>query len=266
MTTELERLARANPVLDAPEVDAEAQLRAIVATPRERPRRRVRRRLVPALALACALAAALAVALPGGPAPTLVERAYAQVSAGDDVVHEVVISSWTVGGKPRGSERIETWYRPSTGQAHRKVTGDEGAVEVVVTRDGGVLVASADTERRTGRPGLQPIDAGNAFRDRNRRDLAATFREAVDAKTVTDRGRTTFDGLPAQRFEVTPGSKASTPSTGTSTPGAAGRWARSSASATRSAPSGWSATTSSSRRAPRSPRSADAEAAAAGLR
>ena len=115
MTTELERLARANPVLEAPDVDAEAQLRAIVATPREKPRRRVRRRLVPALALACALVAVAVVALSGGPAPTLVERAYAQVSAGDDVVHEVVISSWTVGGKPRGSERIETWYRPEHG-------------------------------------------------------------------------------------------------------------------------------------------------------
>ena len=48
----------------------------------------------------------------------------------------------------------------------------------------------------TGRPGLQPMDPGNAFRERDRRDLAATFREAVDAKTVTDRGPATFDGRP----------------------------------------------------------------------
>jgi hypothetical protein len=87
------------------------------------------------------------------------------------------------------------------------VTGDEGAVEVVVTRDGDVLVASADMERVTGRPGLQPMDPGNpvrdAFRKRHRRDLAATFREAVDAGAVTDRGPATFDGRPARRFEVT---------------------------------------------------------------
>ena len=205
---ELERLARVNPVPEAPDADAEAQLRAIVAQPRRAPRRRARRRLVPVLALAAVLAAAGVTAstlAPGGAAPTLVERAYAQVSAGDDIVHEVVISSWTVNGKPRGSERIEGWYRPSTGQAHRTITGDEGRVQVVVTREGEVLIDSADWDLVTRRPGLQRRDVGAGFRERARRDEAATFRAAVDAGTVTDRGPARFDGRPAQRFEVTRG-------------------------------------------------------------
>lgn len=89
----------------------------------------------------------------------------------------------------------------ATGQAHKKITGDAGAVEVVVTQAGDVLVASVDSARVTGRTGLQPMASENpireAFRDRNRRDAAATFREAVDAGAVTDRGRATFDGRPA---------------------------------------------------------------------
>jgi hypothetical protein len=203
--TELERLARVDPVRELPDEDASAQLRAILAQPRRR--RRLPRRLVPALALACALAAAVLVATAGGPAAptTLLDRAYAAVSAGDDVVHEIVSSSWTVRGEPRGSERRESWYRPSTGQVHRRIGGDEGAVEIVVTREGEVLIASADIERLTGRSGLQRRDVGAAFRDKNRRDLAATFRKAVDDGAVTDRGAAQFDGRPARRFEVTSG-------------------------------------------------------------
>jgi hypothetical protein len=216
MTSELETLARANPVPAPYEEDADAAgalLARILAEPRvvARPRSRRRRRGV-AVAVACGALAAWALLGSGTgsdrvPHLASAERAYAAVLPGEDVIHEVVSSAWSVGGKPRGREHYEAWYRPSTGQAVRVTGGDEGAVRVMITRHGTVLVESSDTRLLTGRSGLVEMDNPTtpAFRARNRQDFAAAFRDAYDRDQLADRGLTTFDGLPAHRFSVVKG-------------------------------------------------------------
>jgi hypothetical protein len=218
-TSDLERLARVNPIPEPYEEDeaaADELLRRVrlEAKPRERGARRLRLPLA-AVALALAVVAVIALA-PAGETdrvPPVVEhltgaeRAYAAVLPRGDVIHEVVTSEWSVGGRRRGTEHYEGWYRHSTGQAVRVTGGDEGATRVMITRDGTVLVESQDTARLTGKAGLvemtSPVTAG--FRARNRQDFAAAFRAAYDADQLADRGRTTFDNRPAQRFEIVKG-------------------------------------------------------------
>jgi hypothetical protein len=250
MTSDLQRLARANPVAEpydtdpsaddellrrvlleaappadrvaweaAPPADGGAPSPPRAAVRRSRARARARRvlrarlgpRVLAPVALTLVALAMVALAPGGGTDPVGrlagAERAYAAVRPGGDVIHEVVTSEWSASGKPGGREHYEAWYRPSTGQAVRITGGDEGAVRVMITRDGTVLVESADTSRVTGKAGLQPmtspVTAG--LRARNRRDFAAAFRAAYDQDELADRGLTTFDHRPAHRFEVVKG-------------------------------------------------------------
>src|SRR4051812_1155483 len=194
MTSDLEHLARVNPVPTADDDPAPAdELLRRVLLEAQRPPARARRARTFSLAAAAVAAAALAVfaLAPGGTGdhvPRVVEhlagaeRAYAAVLPGGDVIHEVVTSEWSAPGKPGGREHYEGWYRPRTGEAVRITGGDEGAVRVMVTRAGTVLVESADTTRITGKTGLQPMtsSATDGFRARNRQDFAAMFRAAYD--------------------------------------------------------------------------------------
>lgn len=213
---QLERLARANPaphVADDPGA-TDALLHQLLTTPPEAaPKRWTRPRPRGIAAAVACLAFAVVVAFaavpsserPGG-SPSLVARAYAAVVPGDRVVHEVVTSDWTTAGKQSGQERLEGWYRPSTGEAARTTGGDEGSVRVIVTKDGRVLIKGGDIARLTGDPGFvtqDPVRPG--FRDHNRRDFTADFRRAFEAKELADRGPSSFDGRPAQRFQVTGG-------------------------------------------------------------
>ena len=227
MTSDLERLARVNPIPEAHDDDPAAadELLSRVLLEAKTPAgtrgetRSARRLRLPlplaALALALAVIAVIAVA-PSGETdhvPRVVEhlagaeRAYAAVLPRGDVIHEVVTSEWSVAGQRRGTEHYEGWYRHSTGQAARITGGDEGATRVMITRDGTVLVDSQDTERVTGKSGLvemtSPVTAG--FRARNRQDFAAAFRAAYEHNQLADLGLTTFEGHPARRFAVVAG-------------------------------------------------------------
>jgi hypothetical protein len=217
MTTDLERLARANPVPEPYDADPDAAdellRRVLLDAPPVVPRRLRRWRRRGLIVAVAAVAAAFWVLGPTGGSPDPVQRlagaqkAYAAVLPGDDVIHEVVSSAWSVGGVPRGHESYEAWYRPSTGEAVRVTGGDEGSVRVMITRDGTVLVDSTDTHRIYGGTGLIPMtsSATAGFRARNRQDFAAAFRAAYSANQLADRGLTTFAGRPAERFEVVAG-------------------------------------------------------------
>ena len=157
MTSDLHQLARANPVAEPYGTDPSADdalLRRVLleaASPTPAPTRRRRHLVLAPMALALVVLAVFALAPGGGTDPVRhlagAERAYAAVLPGGDVIHEVVTSEWSVPGKPGGRERYEAWYRPSTGEAVRITGGDEGAVRVMIARDGTVLVERADTLR-----------------------------------------------------------------------------------------------------------------------
>lgn len=193
------RLRTINPVPDPPDDPeaAERLLRTVLAEPRP-PRRRLvaRRRLVIAVPV---VAAALLVSLPlalKGTGQSLAAKAYAATAPGDTVLHEVVVSNWTTdGGGPRGTERLQGWYRPADGRAHRVIRGDEGSTDVVVATDGHVSVRSPDTERY----GLQPPQSA-AFTEKNRTDFLAEFRTAYARHALHPAGRGTFDGRNAARY------------------------------------------------------------------
>jgi hypothetical protein len=213
MTSDLERLARANPMPapydDDPDAADELLRRVLLEAPGPARARRAWR-VRGLVAVAAAVAIAVWVLAAGGSGPEHLpgaQRAYAAVLPGDDVIHEVVSSEWSVGGVTKGQEHYEAWYRPSSGEAVRITGGGEGATRVMITHDGTVLVDSADTHRISGGTGLvemtSPVTA--AFRARNRADFAATFRAAFVADQLADRGRTTFDGRPAERFAVIAG-------------------------------------------------------------
>jgi hypothetical protein len=200
-TDPLERLRAANPVPDPTpeEAAADALLARVLATPREERRTIVRRgrpRLVlPAAVAAAAAAALLAVALGGG--DSLVERAYAAVQPGGDVIHEVVVSEWSTegGAGANGGETIDAWYHPAGGRARRHVSGSEGLYDVVVA-PGGVRVRSPNTGRRWAE------NDDPAFRARNRTDFLHEFRRAYESGQLKELGPRTFEGRDAVAYRV----------------------------------------------------------------
>jgi hypothetical protein len=193
------RLRTINPVPhppDDPEA-AERLLRRLIAEPR--PARRgsiARRRLVIAVpVVAAALLVSLPLALDSG-GQSLAAKAYAATSPGDKILHEVVVSNWaTDGGGPRGTERLEGWYRPADGRAHRVIGGDEGSTDLVVAGNGHVSVRSPDTERY----GIQPPQS-TEFTEKNRTDFLAEFRTAYARHELHAAGTGTFDGRTAARY------------------------------------------------------------------
>ncbi len=207
-----ERLRAADPArgLRVDDEAADRLQRSIQVVPRSTgpgPAPTYLRRLVSASVAAGAVAVAATVALAAIPgtsdrAVPVVDRAYAAVAPGGAILHELITSRWrTEGGDgPRGQERREGWYWPSTGQARRTYGGDEGAVEVVVGRDGRALVRSDDPAFA----GRWRVDETPAFVAKNRTDFFAEFRSAYDDGRLSDRGRAGFGGQPARRLDEAP--------------------------------------------------------------
>ena len=222
---ELEHLRALDPAPQAPHDHdrAERLLRHILAEPRtEPPRRRwgLRPRAGGLALAAAAVVAAVAILLTGGSvAPSLVDRAYAAINAGDRIVHELDVQ--TTASLRGFYEETEGWLLPADGRARviyisgYRQTGYVTITESVRTATGRIYGRSCLSGCRSNRIGAFINRPGGWFSDANGGlgsfgtpglvpgTFARQFQAAYRAHAIVADGTTTFAGKRVAKFQST---------------------------------------------------------------
>jgi hypothetical protein len=203
-----------------PTVDSPRGQHRLGARPRAAIRRILRLR-IGAIATAAAAAVAAAVIVLSGisGAPSLVDRAYAAINAGYEVMHEVDVQTYS---SPRGFyNRLEGWLRPADGRTRAiQVSGYRRAryvtiIEWIINANGDVFTRACPGNCRSDRIssfiegrsrwvsegrvapgtgfGLTPGTLPGEF--------ARWFRSAYRSHAIVDAGTAMFDGRRAARLQ-----------------------------------------------------------------
>ena len=198
LLTELRAADPAHEHTAAPEPDWDAIERRIVATPRRAERRRRVLVLVPIAAAAAAVAIAAVALMPGSAPPTVLERAYAAVSA--DAIYHYAATSQELEGperRPLADTRSarEGWIDPATGEIHEiSANGDEWASD---GKRRAMYTAFNDALLRYEEP--PAADESGPVTTDVLRALTRSFR----AGALRDEGVETFDGRAVRRLVAT---------------------------------------------------------------
>jgi len=185
-----------------------------VRLPRRTPTRHISRPRIGAITAAAAAAVAVIVVVLSGVSggPSLVDRAYAAVNVGDQVLHEVDIR--TLAHDHGVSQTVEGWVQPGDGRARvisiERTPGDSLAIvsEWIVTASGRVYT-------RTCLSGCHPnsfIDSSTGWRTGGAFGLSGSpqalpgtfaqwFRSAYRSRAVVSDGTATFAGQSVARLQ-----------------------------------------------------------------
>ena len=206
----MDRLRERDPAADCDATPPDVLLEQIVAEPRRQPadRARHRRRSVAVtlggVATALAVGAVLAVT-GGGPAPALVDRAYAQTASDPGILHVVTESRLTSDDRliADQSEHVESWSRGDRARTVitiREASGKTATYDQVLGSDGSVRNRMSGGQGQVWRPADGP-DASRAIASM-RAGFVANFRRAYERGVLQAGGPTTFAGHRAQRYVV----------------------------------------------------------------
>jgi len=180
--------------------------------------RRVLRARIAIAAAAAAVAVVIALSTVTG-APSLVDRAYAAINVGDQVLHEVDIMTDT--NAPGFYDRLEGWLLPADGRArliditgYRQSRFVTALREWVITATGRVFGRSCLSGCRVGQigafingrsgwtsEGSATEVGGFGSAPRFPGTFAQWFRAAYRARSIVPDGTTTFAGKDVARFQ-----------------------------------------------------------------